>query len=179
MAVLIEGISVVVRAERIVENYPGGWEAFVTDCPNDSLCADGELARVGFMSPSDTKNFVSRLTSEGLIHFDEGEARDLVVADQQRGFAVPCEWAELFRVPPPGKETERIVVCQAAGSDSRTLVTPDGWKYEESLSANFGYAEADSDRLEFLRHEDGVDVYRDTVTGEEVYVGRSSGDSSS
>lgn len=174
MAVLIEGISVVIRAEEIVEKYTGGWDVFRSNCPNNSLCADGELVRVGFMTPTDAKKFVSDLTSRGLNYFDEGNAGDFVIADQQRGFAAPCEWAELGRVSVSGMETEQVVACRAAGSDSRTLVTPDGWTYEESLSADFGYVDAESasDRLEFLRHEEGVDVYRDTETGEEVYVGR-------
>jgi hypothetical protein len=48
MAILVEGISVVIRAEAVIHRYPGGWERFRDDCPNDTLCADGELIRVGF-----------------------------------------------------------------------------------------------------------------------------------
>lgn len=181
MPVLVEGISVILRVNAIEEKYPDGWEGFARDCPNNSLCADGDLARVGFMSPQDTKRFVSSLASHGLTYLDHGEAVDLVVADQQRGFAAPCDWAEVGEVPAPGTASEHVIACRAVESEEQLLVTPDGWTYEESLSANFKFTDAESvpDRLEFLRHEGGVDVYRDKETGEEVYVGRSSGDESS
>ena len=177
MPVLVEGVTVIVRFNAIEEHYPGGWEAFTSKCPNNSLCADGDLARVGFMTPMDTKKFVNNLSSRGLTYLENGEAQDLVVADQRRGFPVECEWAELLQMPAPGKEAEQIVVCRLVGSESRTVAVPDGWAYEGSLSANVGYVDAEnaSDRLQFLRHEDGVDVYRDTKTGEEVYVGRGLG----
>lgn len=101
MPVLVEGISVILRLDTIEENYPGGWEGFARDCPNNSLCADGDLARVGFMSPQDTERYVSSIASHGLTYLDDGEAVDLVVANQQRGFAAPCGWAELGEVPAP------------------------------------------------------------------------------
>ncbi len=44
MPVLIEALSVVIRADAIVEHYPGGAEQFMNDCPNNTLCADGEFA---------------------------------------------------------------------------------------------------------------------------------------
>jgi len=34
MAVLIEAISVVIKGTAVVERYPGGWEAFEADPPN-------------------------------------------------------------------------------------------------------------------------------------------------
>jgi hypothetical protein len=49
MAVLIEGLSVVVRCASIEAKHPGGHTAFACEVPNGTLCADGELARVGFM----------------------------------------------------------------------------------------------------------------------------------
>jgi len=174
MAVLVEGISVIVRAGAIVHKHAGGWEAFVADCPDASLCADGELVRVGFMDPRDAKQFVATLTEKGLTYRADGEAVDLVIADQQRGLSAPCKWADLGSVPAPDHESESVVACQLAGSDPDALMTPEDWSYEESLSARFGQTETDStaERLEFLHHEDGTDVYRDTETGEEVSVDR-------
>jgi len=177
MAVLIEGISVIVRAGPIVREYKGGWEAFVADSPVDTLCADGELVRVGFMDPRDATQFVSTLTSKGLTHRADGEAVDLVIADQQRGLSGPCKWVELGRMPAPGAESESVVAGRLAGSDKDALMTPDDWHYEGSLSARFGHTETDtpSERLEFLRHEVGADIYRDPETGEEVVVDRAEG----
>ena len=61
MAVLIEAISVVVRVSSIARLYEGGARAFAADVPNNSLCADGELVRVGFMSPADAQAYVEQL----------------------------------------------------------------------------------------------------------------------
>ena len=55
MAVLIEAISVVVRADELLKKFPGGWDAFKSIVPNQTLCADNEIVRVGFMSPQDVE----------------------------------------------------------------------------------------------------------------------------
>ena len=58
MSVLVEGISVIIKRKKIDEMFPGGWDAFVEDVPNRTLCADDELARVGFMSSPDAEAFI-------------------------------------------------------------------------------------------------------------------------
>jgi len=58
MAVLVEAISVIVRVDSINKKFPGGWIGFKDHVPNQTLCADNELARVGFMTSEDVKNFV-------------------------------------------------------------------------------------------------------------------------
>src|ERR1700684_3709117 len=98
MAVLVEAISVVVRADAIAERLDGGWEAFVSLVPNQTLCEDGELARVGFMHPDDTKAFVGSLGAKGLIYIEGGKAMDLVVVDQQRGPLASADWIEFGSV---------------------------------------------------------------------------------
>jgi hypothetical protein len=45
MAVLVEAISVIIKRTAIDEKWPGGWEAFVRDVPNRTLCFD-RLLRV-------------------------------------------------------------------------------------------------------------------------------------
>jgi hypothetical protein len=177
MAVLIEGISVVVRRSRIDVLYPGGWDAFVSDCPNRTLCADEDLARVGFMDPTDVEAFVKRLESFGFVYCRDAEAVDLAVVDQQQGPATACSWLEFGHVQLGG---HRVAACRAAGSKDPTLITPNGWIYERSLSANFSFlprAEADR-QLRFLRHEHNVDVFLHLPTGREVYVGRADDDES-
>jgi hypothetical protein len=51
---------------------------------------------------------------------------------------------------------------------------PSGWKFEDSLSAQFSFVPNDdiSARLQFLRHENGRDIFLDKETGKTVYVGR-------
>ncbi|HOC57646.1 MAG TPA: hypothetical protein PKI20_18655 [Verrucomicrobiota bacterium] len=174
MAVLIEGISVVLRAEAVLGKYSGGWQGFMAVVANSTLCADGELIRVGFMAPHDTKNFIEALAAHGIIYLREGQAEDLVVVDQQRGFAAPCIWAEFGQVDWQGDPTKKVSACRAVKSTRTELVTPDGWTYEGSLSSRFVFVEAGRvpEFMDFLRHENGLDVYRDLRTGKEVYVSR-------
>jgi hypothetical protein len=77
MAVLVEAISVVIRADSLLTAFEQDWEAFKAEVPNDTLCADGELARVGFMVPDDAQAFVEQLATFGLVFQDGGKARDL------------------------------------------------------------------------------------------------------
>lgn len=172
MAVLVEGISVIVRVQAIHDRFPGGWASFVLKVPNSSLCSDNELARVGFMTPEDCKGFVEYLESVGLVFKQGGQAQDIAVADQLAGFTVPCEWADFGRVElKPGQTVSAV---QLKGATSGQLFCPEGWKYEGSLSSHFGFVPTGEGHksLRFLRNEQGVDIYRNTLTGQEVYVGR-------
>ncbi len=63
MAVLVEAISVVVRIDAIRKKLIGGWSRFEKLVPNPTLCSDGELARVGFLGPDETKAFIDELVS--------------------------------------------------------------------------------------------------------------------
>ena len=174
MAVLVEAISVVIKAEAIIKHYPGGWPAFEGNPPNGTLCADGELVRVGFMVPTDVKAFVDGLAKYGIRYQDNGKAADLVVVDQQRGFAVPCDWAEFRQGPLGGDPKKRVSGCSFVGSKVSKLVTPDGWRYEHSLSAKHGFVESgeNPEFMQYLGRKDGLDVYRDLRTGKKMFVGR-------
>ncbi len=61
MAVLVEAISIIIRRTAIDKKYPGGWDAFVKNAPNQTLCADKKIARLGFMSPFDVESFIKGL----------------------------------------------------------------------------------------------------------------------
>ena len=173
MAVLIEAISVVVRADAILERFPVGWDGFKDMVPNRTLCADNEIARVGFMSPADVKSFVRQLEGNGLVFLRDDESIDIVVVDQVRGPSIKCDWVEFGHIP-WHDDDHQIAACRLRGSKVTQLVMPLDWVYEKSLSAAFGFqpTEHAAKGLEFLRHEDGLDVYRSRLTGEEVYVGR-------
>ena len=175
MAVLVEGISVIIRADALIERYPGSWEAFQANPPNATLCADGELIRVGFMTPDDARAFVEELAQYGIEYLRDGKAVDLVVADQQRGFAAPCEWAECGHFNWENDPDRKVAASWMAASQSGEVLTPDGWTYENSLTAQFSFIpnNLEPEFRDHLGHEDGVDVYRDLETGKPVFVGRS------
>ena len=183
MAVLVEAISVIVRRDSIESKYRGGWVGFVNDSPNSTLCADDEIARVGFMDPSDVRSFVFNLEREGLTFLSDGKAVDLAVADQQRGLSTECEWLEFGRLR--FGEKGEISACwffdgprHGAGlhMEGRTmqLATPEGWRFEDSLSRSFGFepTERSGGHMKFIRSEDGFDVYLDLASGDEVFVAR-------
>jgi hypothetical protein len=188
MAVLVEAISVIVRRDAITSRFPGGWSAFVDIVPNETLCADGELARIGFMSPGDVESFIRRLERWGLVFLQDGNAQDISVVDQMRGPTMPTEWLQFAHLP-FGEGEAKVAACWlfegqrlAAGLHFRgkemSLATPQGWRYEDSLSANFKFVkdEESKERLRFLRHEEGMDVYLDVASGKEVYLARSESD---
>ncbi len=176
MAVLVEGISVIIRADALDGRFPGGWKAFRESAPNQTFCADGELVRVGFMSPADVEAFVRALSKHDISYVFEGKARDLVVVDQMRGPMVACDWIEFGHVSLDGNPDRRVAACQRVGSSSRQVVMPEGWSFETSLSTSYGLVPTEhaDGSLRFLRHEDGIDVYLNELTGKEVFVGRTS-----
>jgi hypothetical protein len=158
MAVLIEAISVVIRVDRLLELF--GWEEFKKSVPNDTLCSDNELARVGFMAPPDVKGFVGWLELKGLRYLEGNTARDLVVVDQNRGPMMPCTWIEFGHIPMDKDERKRVAACRLVGSRENRLFTPEGWEYDNSLSASYGFVpnEHAHRSLKFLRREGGLDV---------------------
>lgn len=171
MAVLVEGISVVVKRSALTERYPGGWNGLVENCPNKTFCADSDLTRIGFMAPKDVGTFVQDLEVAGLIFQEDGAAVDLAVVDQMRGPTTRCDWLEFGHVEIDGNG---IAACRLVGSQDNALITPDGWRYEGSLTESYGFTPTDAEAkgLRFLRHEGSIDVYFGWLTGKEVYVGR-------
>ena len=183
MAVLVEGISVIVRRDSIDRAYRGGWDAFVASVPNATLCFDGEIARVGFMAPQKVGNYIDVLAERGLTFLEDDKAKDIAVADQQRGLTASCEWLEFGRLR-YGEGDDKVSACWlfegsriAAGIHMRgrsmQLSTPSGWEFEGSLSQKFSFIPTDEveERLQFVRSDGNVDVYIDLDTGREVYIG--------
>ena len=175
MAVLVEAISVVIRADALLSSAPQVWERLRNDPLNETMCADDELVRVGFMVPGDVEQFVERLKEHGLKYVDDGVARDLVVVDQMRGPLVPCEWIEFGHVDLDGDQAQRVAACRRKGSEQQRLVCPGGWSFDQSLSATYGFVPSEhlEKSMSLLRREDGLDIYRNELTGKEMYVGRS------
>lgn len=174
MAVLVEGISVIVRVDRVAKIVRGGCQRLLDECPNDTLCSDSELIRVGFMSPDDVEHYVDQLGRLGLQYLSSGIPVDIIVVDQQQGPATKCDWVDFGHINFEGDPGKRVAACRLAGSQVKQLYMPDGWTYDRSLTLRFRFVESRClpESMEFLRHEDGFDVYRDLRTGKEMIVGR-------
>lgn len=172
MAVLCEGISVIIRADRALDRF-NSFEAFQRIVPNSTLSIDGELIRIGFMSPEDVKIFIDQLQSEGLSFLQDGHAIDIVVVDQLRGPTAPCDWLEFGNV---SLGDGSVSAARFKNTSVMQLFTPEGWVYEGSLSQTYGFVPSEllNKSLSFLRRENGLDVYFNSLTGKEVYIGRTS-----
>jgi hypothetical protein len=66
MPVFCEFISVIILRDSIDKYFQGGWQRFVLELPNRSMCTDGEVVRVGFMNPNDTYMYIDDLKNGGL-----------------------------------------------------------------------------------------------------------------
>ena len=171
MAVLLEAISVIVRRDAIDRSYPGGWDAFLDAVPNQTLCHDSDLCRVGFMNPADVEAYVAALQNHGLVFQKDGEAVDLSVVDQLRGPTAPTPWLDFGTIQSPAM---KIAACWPTGDHPNNIALPPGWAFEGSISEqnSFVTTEEMDDRMKFLRREDDNDVYLDLRTGKDVYAGR-------
>ena len=138
MAVLLEGISVFVRVARIFELL-GSWDDFVSLVPNKTLCCDRELARIGFMSPYDAKEFTDLLEKSGFRYQENHTAIDLVVADQVNGLWSKCEWIEIGKMVLDGDQGKEVAVSRLKGSAESVFAKPIGWSYDQSLTKNYKF----------------------------------------
>lgn len=172
MPVLVEANSVIVRVQAIHDRYAGGWNAFDEAAPNNTLCSDGDVARVGFMNPNDGEVYIAGLERHGLTFLRDGQSRDIAFAVQSEGITVPCDWLEFAQIAiAPGQHVSAVWLKGAAGA---RVICPVGWTYEKSLSRQYAVVPPQQidKSLTFLRHEAGLDVFRNALTGEEVYIGR-------
>jgi hypothetical protein len=191
MAILVEGISVIVRRDAIEARFAGRWHRFLGIIPNATLCYDDDLARVGFMSPLDVKPFIQLLEKGGLVFIRDGHSVDIAVVDQRHGPTVPADWFQFAPGVPyngpdntvamgwflrdPGGPVYGIQMPSGwSPGDEITFSTPEGWSYEKSLSKHSKFVpnEEMQEKLKFLRHEGGLDIYLDLSTGKEVSIGR-------
>lgn len=172
MAVLIEGISVVIKTDSIASKYPGGIESFKNGVPNRTLCMDSKIARVGFMAPDDVGTYISLLTENGLEFILNGKCVDIVVVDQQRGPTAKCDWIEFGRIDL--KEGQQCSACRMINDGLQTLMTPEGWRFEGSLSDSYKFVETeDADKKTlYLDGNDGLERYLLSGSDKTHYLGR-------
>ena len=192
MTVLCDALSVIIRRDSIGQYYEGGWTEFLETIPNNSFCTDGELARVAFTDYPSVEKYIDGLESSGLQFVPKkklfgifGKARkkdDIAVINQVTGPTRPCNWIEFGKFPIEEEdavismcwlfEGKRFGLGVHMDSPDVDLSIPDGWTPEESkdlLQAYEGAEDAEI-RYEFVKSENGMDVYWDNSTKTEVAI---------
>ena len=164
MAVAISGISIIVRLDSISVSYPGGLEAFLLNIPNQIFCNDESLIVCSFMAGADAVEFMRELGRLGLSCYPEPNASVVLVNSFQFENADFPDWLEVGKY-------QRAVIGWISGEEIKTIHGPPGWDPQEQ-PLTFATAEEAAKRLEFLRRENNVEVFRDRETGQEVYTGR-------
>lgn len=183
MAVLVEALSVIVRKDSIESKFIGGKDAFLDLIPNTTFCYDDELARIGFMTPTDVEAFIENLEMHGLQFRSPIGAVDIAVVDQLHGPTTDVSWLEVSQIGiGDGRkvtacwlfEGEKIGYGVHIKGESLSLAVPEGWVYENSISSNTNFVlnEDIRSQLEFIRTDGSVDVFLDAKTGGEVFIGR-------
>jgi len=190
MPVLCECISVIIKCSSIERYFKGGMDAFYKIIPNDTARSDGELFGVGFMNPMDVKSFIDVLENSGL-QFQQSKGfslkrlknrsqNDIVVVDQFMGPTTDCDWIEFSQFP-VGENNTMVSACwlfegtrfglgpQISEDQLNNLAVPHGWTPDQTESISF-HSDYESDRFQFLRHENGLDVYLEKTTGKEHYT---------
>lgn len=167
--VLVEAISIIVRQDAIKARYPGGLEAFEREIPNDTFCTDGEVCRVGFMSPAEIAAYDLYLQGHGLKFLEKGEAVDFVIVDQLRGPTTPCPWLLHFDVVFKNGGVVAVAGLKDGQPVENTLFyAPQEWDYENSLSSKFKFTPLDQ-KTPPAKLENGLVLQIDPVTGKRYY----------
>jgi tetratricopeptide (TPR) repeat protein len=115
------------------------------------------------MARSDADVFIAGLAGKGLFPFRKDAAEDVALVAADGGHLIPCAWVELG-------QWGKVVIAWLAGTNRGDLHAPFGWTADKGMRSMT--AEEVKQRLEFVRSESNVDVYRDKTTGQELYVGR-------
>jgi hypothetical protein len=138
MTVLVEGVSVIIKLEAINRVIPDGWEGFRQYMPNFTLCKDDKLARFSFLDKDGAMEFKNKLESLNLVYQGSEGAEDFALVDQMYGVTTKCNWLECGHLDIHNDPKKKVAACRLAGTRDDTIVTPEGWKYENSLTAEYG-----------------------------------------
>ena len=135
MAVLCAGISVVMRAERILSAF-ANLPVFVALVSNDTLTTDFELFRLGFLTSLGATDFVGSLKAYALRLSGSDQAGDLVVTDQDYGPTTPCDWIEFGRFCFEGAGS--VAAARLVGGASPFLTGPGGSRFSSIPAQSSG-----------------------------------------
>jgi len=162
MPVLVEATSVIIKRTSVQSKIDGGQVFLAKIIPNQTVCADDYLVRVGFMTGPALHEFVVALEAAGLNCLVDGMATDFAIVDQDQRPHAPCNWLEVTTVS-IGELDTPITAARLLGDTSTEISLPQGWK------PNIMSHEK-SETLGYLRTENGNDVFLDTTTGKELFT---------
>lgn len=171
MPIVIAWNTVFVRIDAIEGKVPGGMAQFQSAVPTRMACRDADLVGVYLMAREDVEAYLVHLQALGLAV--DGQTRDVAVVHCLTGPYQAVDWLE-FADAPLQEQDLRVRVARWQGSTEDQVVFPEGWRPEHSALTPGGAAGWSRDRedLQYLRHQDGVDVYWHKDLKKEVYVAR-------
>jgi hypothetical protein len=129
MAILIEGVTVVVPIASLHARFPGGLSAFEQQAPNATYRSDGIVAGISFMVLADAWVFVRTLVRHGFVDPSATRSSDVAVVEQQDGFLAPCDWLNMDLTTcnlPDGSPFPAVIAWMGATRPT-TFAAPDGW----------------------------------------------------
>ncbi len=160
MAIPLEATTLVIKLSPLEANFAGGVDGFETIVPNTTFCHDGDIGRVSFMSESDAELFAQELK-----HYGMQPEIDFAIVKVHVPFSEQAiDWLAFAHY-------EKAQIVWLAGTEPKSVVAPEGWDPTAEPMTHFSPEEV-RERLEFVKEEDGVEVYYDKQTGETVYSAR-------
>jgi hypothetical protein len=145
VAVLIEGVCLLLRCDAVERVYPGGVAALAVEHTAEAVCADDELVSLTFADSDAAEDYLAELEPYGLRHLVNDMAVDAVFADPHIGPISPCGWAEYGQATIDGDPNKRVALCAMPGADVSDLCVPKGWRFQGSLSEQLELTLLDND----------------------------------
>lgn len=133
MPVVVEGIGLVLNAEKSLTRFPKLREMIEALIPDTLISADGELVSLNFYHPEEVKNFSSLLSEVDLQLLSNGKFDDYAIVDELKGCTKPCDWIEVYSKKLEN-ESVQITCCRLSGSKNQQICFPPGWKAETARS---------------------------------------------
>ena len=164
MPVLLEGTAVVIRNDALDRCLEGGASDFHSIAPNAMSFGDGQVSQASFMSSRDAELFRDKLVLMGLKH-DENSPELVLVDAHNQTMDPPCDWLQLM-------EYKGNLIASLVGNPSDVVVAPETWDPEAGPSLQHMSADEVESRLDYVRRDARVDVYRDKETGQLLYSAR-------
>ena len=118
------------------------------------------------MAIVDAVSYLDHLESLGFARPTSEGSPEVALINQVIGFVLPCDWLELNWIDLGGDAP--TAVAWLRGTALSQLVAPPHWKPGKMIRV----AAKELSEREFLGTEEGVDAFRDTATGELLFVGR-------